>query len=203
MSETSDSALLLRLVCDALLDQRMEEAQTLLRRYAPFSGSPAQKRQYSEIEKTRLFLRDGFIDRYSGKKLVFGGILRLISFRMSETFPYHPNWKMESCHPMYWELTPTLDHLVPIARGGQDRMENWITTSMLSNSSKANWTLDELGWTLLPPGDLAEWDGLVGSFVRLVEADAVLSEQRFIRHYYRAAKTALEMGAAGIFENLN
>ena len=138
------------MVCNALLDQRTDDAQTLLQAGAPFSGYPARKRQYSEATKTRLFLRDGFIDRYTGKKLVFIGILRLISLRMPEVFPYHPNWKMESCHPAYWELAPTLDHVVPVARGGQDSIENWVTASMLSNARKANWTLDELGWTLLP-----------------------------------------------------
>lgn len=90
MSETTDPALLLRSVCAALLDQRTEDAQALLRTTAPFSSSPAQKRQYTEFEKTQLFLRDGFIDRYTGKKLVFSGILRLISIRMPETFPFHP-----------------------------------------------------------------------------------------------------------------
>ena len=191
MNEGVDSALILRSVCDALLDQRTDDAQTLLQAGAPFSGYPARKRQYSETAKTRLFLRDGFIDRYTGRKLVFIGIMRLISFRMPETFPYHPNWKMESCHPMYWELAPTLDHVIPVARGGQDRLENWVTTSMLSNAGKANWTLEELGWTLLSPGNLAEWDGLITTFLRLVEADATLLEQRFIGQYYRVAKAAL------------
>jgi hypothetical protein len=32
-------------------------------------------------------------------------------------FPYHPNWKMEVTHPAYWELTATVEHVVPVCHG--------------------------------------------------------------------------------------
>lgn len=192
MAENTDSALILRAVCDALLNQRSDDAQALITSKYPFSGNPAQARQYSETVKTHLFLRDGFIDRYTGKKLVFIGMLRLISFLLPDVFPYHPNWKMDRCHTAYWELAPTLDHVVPIARGGLDQPENWITTSMLSNARKANWALEELGWTLLPPGKLAEWDGLTTCFMQLVETDPSLRQEKFIRAYYNTVKAALK-----------
>ena len=70
---------------------------------------------------------------------------------------------------MYWELFPTVDHIVPIARGGIDEESNWVTTSMLRNSMKSNWTLEELDWSLLPTGDLQEWDGLTNLFVLLID----------------------------------
>lgn len=49
---------------------------------------------------------------------------------------------------MYRELFPSIDHLVPAACGGADDESSWISTSMLRNSAKAHWPLDELGWTL-------------------------------------------------------
>ena len=95
---------------------------------------------------TRVFARDGFVDRYSGDKLVFPGtLLRLLSALMPDEFPAHPNWKMSASHVMYWELCPTIDHLVPVARGGADNESNYVTISMLRNSAKAHWTLEELG----------------------------------------------------------
>ncbi len=191
MPETTDSASILHTLCTALLDCKLDEARTVLTTQYPFSGAAAQSRSYSEIVKTRLFLRDGFIDRYSGKKLVFIGILRLISFLMPEAFPYHTNWKMDSCHQAYWELAPTLDHIVPVTRGGLDRLDNWVTTSMLRNSIKSNWTLEEIGWPLLPPGNRADWDGLITTFTQLVEADRSVIEQKFIVEYYRIAKSLL------------
>ena len=190
--ETTDAALILQGVGEALLDKRLDEAEILLNAKYPFLSVPAHIRKNSEIEKTKIFLRDGFIDRYTGKKLVFIGMLRLITFRLPEAFPFHPHGKMDSCHIAYWELLPSLDHIMPIARGGLDQPENWITTSMLSNARKANWTLEELDWKLRPPGDLAEWDGLITGFMRLVEADSQLREQDFILRYYNIAKVALK-----------
>ena len=79
------------------------------------------------------FVRDGFIDRYSGQKLVNPGLLKVLSHYMPETVPYHAHWKMESCHNAYWEFVPTVDHIYPVALGGTDSSENWATTSMLHN----------------------------------------------------------------------
>lgn len=80
------------------------------------------------------FVRDGFIDRYSGRHLVFPGTLRVLSTLFPEDFPFHPNWKTQFTHPAFWELFPTIDHIVPVARGGLDVPENWVTTSQLRNS---------------------------------------------------------------------
>ena len=72
----------------------------------------------------------------------------LLSDLYPSLFPFQKNWKMSETHPAYWELMPTLDHVVPVARGGTDSEENWITTSMLRNSAKTNWTVEEFGWYL-------------------------------------------------------
>jgi hypothetical protein len=32
---------------------------------------------------------------------------------------------------------------------------------MRSNQIKAHWRLEDLGWMLYPPGDPAQWDGLL------------------------------------------
>lgn len=61
---------------------------------------------------TELFVRDGFIDRYRGTRLVYPPTLRLISEELPEQFPYHRNWKMSETHHAFWELTPTVDHIL-------------------------------------------------------------------------------------------
>jgi hypothetical protein len=78
------------------------------------------------------------VDRYSGLPLVFPGVLRLLSRLLPQEFPFHPNWKMAETHPAYWELFPTIDHVLPVSRGGVDSDVNWVTTSMLRNAAKAN-----------------------------------------------------------------
>lgn len=72
------------------------------------------KRQYTPFESTCLFVTDGFIDRYDGERMVFPGVLRILSDIFPNDFPYHPNWKSGACHQWYWELFPTVDHIVPV-----------------------------------------------------------------------------------------
>jgi hypothetical protein len=114
---------------------------------------------------THVFARDGFIDRYRGGELVYPPVLRVISAYFPEEFPYHKNGRMDLGHMAYWEVFPTIDHVVPVARGGEDAEGNWVCCSMRTNQIKSNWTLDELGWSLSPPGEMAEWDGMMGWFI--------------------------------------
>jgi hypothetical protein len=149
-------------VCAALSNDRADDARALIATEYPHIPVVKVGRSYSKRESVAVFARDGYIDRYTGQRLVFPGTLRLLWLLLPAELPYHPHWTMEVCHRMWWDLFPTIDHVVPVARGGEDAEPNLVTTSMLRNQAKANWTLDELGWELLPPGDLAEWDGLTG-----------------------------------------
>ena len=112
-------------------------------------------------------MRDGFIDRYSGDRLIFLPVFRILSAVLPSDFPYHPNWKTDVTHPAYWEIAATVDHLVPVTRGGTDDESNLIATSMAHNFAKMNWTLEELGWHLRRPGDLQKSDGLIHWFRRI------------------------------------
>ena len=164
------------------------------RRDYPFAPQIAGKRSLSAFAATSVFLRDGFIDRYSGTQLVFPGVLRLLARLLPAEFPAHTNWKMIASHIIYWELFPTVDHVVPIARGGTDTADNWITTSMVLNSAKSNWTLDELRWTLLPPErsrrlGTAYCDGFSRSFHRCPEHLA----DSYIGTWHSAAKRVARM----------
>ena len=148
-------------VCAALRDDTVEAAATILDRDYPFAPEALSKRRFRPLDYTRVFIRDGFLDRYTGDRLVFPPVLRMLSHALPERFPYHPNWKTQATHPAYWEIGATIDHLVPITRGGADEPSNWVTTSMARNSAKMNWMVSELGWELRPPGDFRQWDGLL------------------------------------------
>ena len=78
-----------------------------------------------------------------------------------------------------------MDHIYPVALGGADSEENWATTSMLHNSIKNNWTLEQLNWKLHDAGSYEEWDGLTTLFVELVNADKTLLEDLYIKKWYR------------------
>jgi hypothetical protein len=94
-------------------------------------------------------------------------------------------------HPAYWELGATIDHVIPVTRGGPDDESNWMTASMASNSAKMNWTLAELGWELHPPGNVEEWDGLLGWFLEYTAARSDFVLKGRMRDWHRAAKGVL------------
>lgn len=179
-------------LCAALRAGARERAVSLLKRDYPFAPEPIVKRQYGPVESTRVFVRDGFLDRYTSEALIFPPVLRVLSAELPNEFPYHPNWKTDLTHPAYWDLSATVDHVIPVSRGGTDDATNLVTTSMVRNSAKANWTLKELGWTLQPAGDLQSWDGLLHWFLEYTKDRPELLKQHLsMGQWHRAAILAV------------
>jgi len=183
----ADKGIAIQAACAALRNGGQDQAISLLKRDYPFAPQPVTKRQYGPLESTRVFVRDGFIDRYTAERLVFPPVLRVISAELPVDFPYHPNWKTDVTHPAYWEIGATVDHLIPVSRGGADDDSNWVTTSMVRNSAKGNWTVAELGWILQAPGDFRDWDGLIHCTKNRPELIAAAS----MREWHRAATLAV------------
>ncbi len=175
-------------ICEVLSSQGASEASGVARQEYPFVPAlPSVTRKYTEAKALRVFARDGFVDRYSGDLLVFPPVLRVLTALLPHDFPFHRNWKMEETHQAYWELFPTLDHVVPVARGGRDDEDNLVSTSMFRNSAKANSTLEELGWSLHAPGDLSQWDGMLVWCMEFIENDRKLLKDNYIGRWHRAA----------------
>jgi hypothetical protein len=86
-------------VCNALADDEDSVAKSRLRRDYPFAPTAPTARKYGEKESTRVFVRDGFLDRYTGERLIFPPVLRVLSIVLPDEFPYHPNWKTVVTHP--------------------------------------------------------------------------------------------------------
>lgn len=190
-------------VCDLLASAQLEAAAIQLRNQCPNepevaipAGARAGKhwpggrseRRYSASQKTKLFLRDGFMDRYSGERLVFPGVLLLLSHHFPSEFPYHPNWKYGMGHSWYWELYPTVDHL---DSAGEDTEQNWVTTSMMWNLKKANGPLAEHVWKLRQPDPTAGWDGLLRWFLNHIEQRPELLRVPVLKKWYKAGLSAL------------
>lgn len=180
-------------VVNKILIQDVETAKDMLEKSYPFTKTERDTRSYTINQKLIQFKKDGFIDRYTGAKLVNPGILKAISFYLPDSFPYHKNWKMTECHVGYWELTPTIDHVYPIALGGEDNPDNWVTTSMLNNSVKSNWTIEQLRWKIVPAGEFEKWDGLTSKLIQLVNDNPKLLEDMYIKKWYQASLKVLNL----------
>lgn len=186
-----DKIILIQNICGLLVESKRQECNYLAMKNYPFIDSPINKRQYSRYQMCKVFLRDGFIDRYSGDKLIFPGLIKILTIEFPDVFKYHRNWKMSDTHMIYWELFPTIDHLVPITRGGQDEEYNWVTTSMIRNSAKANWTIEEIGWTLYDKGQLDIWDGLVNYFIELTNKNPDYENDKYIKNWKKGLLKAM------------
>lgn len=185
-------------VCAALRVGDSGSAKATLRERYPFVPIEKIVRRFSIRQSMELFMRDGFIDRYTGNRLINPGVLRLLHVVLGADFPAHPNWKASETHQAFWELFPTVDHLVPVSRGGRDEESNWVTASMQSNQAKAQWSVEDLGWKLHPPGAVGEWDGLSRWLVDYLAANptvlakAAEPHRGYIGRWLRVTKAALE-----------
>jgi hypothetical protein len=219
------SAYGLERVCLALIVGDIEAAATRARAAFPFAPErpghplatprnlprvltlPKAERHHRQVtleELTALFMRDGFIDLYTGEPVVYPPALLLLSLLLPSEFPYHPNWRVGVGHSMYWSLMATHDHVESLARGGRDMEENWVTCSQLTNEVKSYWSMEELGWQFYPRGNLGTWDGLLRWFVGYLDFHPIFLQQaemkselrslvRSIGKWSTAAKRALSL----------
>jgi len=113
-----------------------------------------------------VYTRDRYQCRYCGERVILTAVMRLVSRLYSDLFPYHPNWKADLTHPAFVSRSATLDHVHPIADGG-DPLDpaNLVTACWGCNRRKGDLRLDELGWspnrTVHP--ELAGSDGAVSA----------------------------------------
>ncbi len=170
----------------AIMESRKADAVATIAKDFPHIPIKRSSRKYTAQQCMKTFLRDGFIDRYSGGRLLYPGALRILSLELPNEFPYQSHWKTTDTHMGYWYFYPTVDHVYPIARGGSNTEDNLVTTSQLRNSAKSHWTLEELGWELHPPGNLIVWDGLLKSAVEYVENNPRLLDDSVLRKWYEA-----------------
>jgi hypothetical protein len=194
MSDTDEKVAALVDVCVALSEGQRQAAAAIIASRYPFV--PPEKMTRRKPGSTmrqvlELFVRDGFIDRYSGDKLFCPPALHLINRRLPEQFPRHPHGKFDACHRAFWDQFATLDHVNPSASGGGNDASNWVTTSMTRNLLKAHRSLAELGWELHPEGRMEAWDGMLNWFVSQVAADPSILSDPYLRNWHTAAQRVL------------
>lgn len=179
----SDKSNILRDVCQLLTGGDVTAAKAAIRERYPFEPLSNKRATPGRARSVRIFRRDGFLDRYSGHRLVFPGTLLVMAKLMPDEFPAHPNWRTDGTHFAFYELWPVLDHVVPITRGGTNDDDNFVTTSAVRNSAKAHFSLKELGWSLLPPAPNNDWDGLCGWFAEATARDPTLLNDPTIKKW--------------------
>ena len=92
------------MVCAALEKEEKQKAEELVGSRYPFAPPVDRRKAFTRFARTRVFLRNGFVDRYSGDRLFFPPVLEVISASIPDAFPSHQNGKMANCHVAHYEL---------------------------------------------------------------------------------------------------
>ena len=84
---------------ESIFTGNIESAKNVINKEYPFKKLKPEGRSYTDKEKYEQFVRDGFIDRYSGEKLVNPGLLKVLSFYMPDAFDSEPleDGRMSQC----------------------------------------------------------------------------------------------------------
>lgn len=92
-----------------------------------------------------------------------------------QALQYHRNWPADRAHPLVWTHLSSLEHVNPCSTGGDNSLENLVTTCSLCNYTKNNASIAQLNWELdRESREDVVWDGLTSLLPEL---------QRLVKEY--------------------
>jgi hypothetical protein len=159
------------LVAAGRIAARGDQAAALLeiKSGAPFAARTRTKRGLNDTQKFHVWKSDGFCCRYTGERLFLPIYLRALSELWPTDFPYQVHWKSDETHDAHWSHGASIEHVDPIAFGGAETVDNWITTSGARNQVRSRHSLDQLGWTISERPAPGQWDGGSQLFLDLLK----------------------------------
>lgn len=78
----------INLACEAISKDQLDKSKKIIKERYPFDVVETIQDNFSKTKLLQIFVRDGFVDRYSGEKLIFPGTLRVLSELMPKEFQY-------------------------------------------------------------------------------------------------------------------
>lgn len=184
----------MRDACELLLQGKDRQARELVAEAYPLDAAPKPDFNYNGLRiqeplvtprpkrppspsprrLVELHRRDGYVDRYSGARLIAPAVLRLLGDQdhgpLRRVLPYHVNGgrgkpaasgARSVCHQAGFELYASWEHVRPVRVGGEDDFTNLVTCSPDVNLEKGTETWEPCHLHT----DLKEWDGLSTWFV--------------------------------------
>ena len=120
-----------------------------------------KRRTIPESQKLAIFKGDAFTCRYSHcrRQTIYLPVLKALSAKFPDLLPCNQGWAPTNDHMVYLLYSSSLEHVVPLAQGGADSAENWVTSCYGCNDQKGHLHIEDLGWELTVPA-VSEWDGL-------------------------------------------
>jgi len=164
---------LLTINSDALQQNRADQlaqVQTIRHAWSKKHRQSAKRSSVAKDLQEYVFQRDHYLCCYCGKQTIDLRVLKALSKIFPEVFPYQKNWKFGESHLIYWTHSTSIEHVAPVADGGDNAAENLRASCYLCNDVKKDIPLNLLGWKLRPiPTETVEWQGLTEYLPKLME----------------------------------
>jgi len=122
--------------------------------------------------RARVYARDQYTCRYCNRKTVLEVAFVYLNGHFPRLVPHHPYWRTGFVHPLVPLITTSLDHIHPLARGGDNSEDNLAATCAGCNYTKNVSPLTELGWSLRSD-PISDWDGATAALLRAMEVSRV------------------------------
>lgn len=136
-------------------------------------------------DKLITFERDKYTCRYCGKQLILVVALRALSIQHPQVFPYHTNWKLAECHPIYWTHGAICGHINKVVSGGTSKLDN-LATICVACMYKENAQHGDSGRVLRMVQEARYWKGLSVEFRNLCLAKPHVYETGDLGAWYKA-----------------
>ncbi len=151
---------------EAVTRNQRERADEMVTKLGVVQTKLDRKKAIPLHDQFQVWQRDRFSCRYCGARVIPPPVLRAASLVWPDDIPFHPHWKTGVTHPVHLSRAAAMDHLKPIAQGGNNAISNLVTSCWPCNAQKGEFTLLQLGWELLPI-TTDDWDGLIYAYQAL------------------------------------
>ena len=120
----------------------------------------------------KVFCRDNWHCRYCSDSVFFSPILKVLGAISPGHGYYHPNGKSDEMIPLFANKFASVDHITPVTKGGENNLDNYVTSCWECNLKYGNKTTEE-GKPLPNPitSSDAKWDGLSSLYPKLSDKD--------------------------------
>ena len=120
----------------------------------------------------KVFCRDYWHCRYCSDSVFFSPILKILESISPGHGYYHPNGKSDGMIPLFANKFASVDHIIPVTRGGENSIENYVTSCWECNLMYGNKT-HKKGKPLPNPINSSgtKWDGLSSLYPKLLDQD--------------------------------
>ena len=120
----------------------------------------------------QVFCRDKWHCRYCNDAVFFSPILKVLESISPGHGYYHPNGKSDEMLTLFANKFASIDHIIPVTRGGENSIENYVTSCWECNLMYGNKT-HKKGKPLPNPINSSgtKWDGLSSLYPKLLDQD--------------------------------